>query len=292
MNNIAKEMRRIASKSSVLIAAKELIRPDPDGLTGVTKINFLRSFPLYLANSAGNYRDRAELAIQSINRIFPCLSNLAHSLGHEPVQVEDIRLVADSEAKRSSVQRLEELFNCHGSDKANGHVYHFLYGAILQHPNDIARIFEIGLGTNNTDIVSNMGSSGRPGASLRAFRDYCPSAQIFGADIDRRVLFDEDRITTRFIDQTEPDTFQALLSELPRDFDLFIDDGLHLPDANVSSLQFGLQLLKVGGWAIIEDIPITAIPVWQIVAAMLPDNMKPRIFDADGTILFAVHREA
>jgi hypothetical protein len=67
----------------------------------------------------------------------------------------------------------------------------------------LVHLLEIGLGTNNTDVVSNMGSEGVPDASLRAFRDYLPNARIYGAGIDKRILFEESRIKTYFADQTD-----------------------------------------------------------------------------------------
>ena len=45
------------------------------------------------------------------------------------------------------------------------------------------------MGTNNPNLVSTMGSSGRPGASLYAFKEYLPNAIIYGADIDKDILF-------------------------------------------------------------------------------------------------------
>ena len=65
-----------------------------------------------------------------------------------------------------------------------------------QKKNSVTNIFEIGLGSINTKIVSNMGKFGKPGASLRAFRDFCPNAIIYGADIDQSILFKEERIKT------------------------------------------------------------------------------------------------
>ena len=35
----------------------------------------------------------------------------------------------------------------------------------------------------------NMTASGKPGASLRVWRDYFNNAQVIGADIDKRILF-------------------------------------------------------------------------------------------------------
>jgi hypothetical protein len=135
-----------------------------------------------------------------------------------------------------------------------------------------------------------MGVSGKPGASLRAFRDFCPNALIFGADIDRRVLFSEDRISTFYVDQTELATFARLSGELPCDFDLIIDDGLHSPDANINTLTFALPKLKCGGWAVIEDICVDSLSIWQLVTSLLPPAYKAQIFQADGGLLFAVQR--
>ena len=82
---------------------------------------------------------------------------------------------------------------------------------------------------------------------LRAFRDYCPNAQVYCADIDQRVLFEKNRIKKFFTNQTKPETYDPLFKILPSDFDLIIDDELHAPDANIASLAFGLKVLKKRG---------------------------------------------
>jgi hypothetical protein len=135
-----------------------------------------------------------------------------------------------------------------------------------------------------------MGPHGNVGASLRAFREFCKNAHIYGADVDKRVLFEEDRITTFFLDQTDLLTFKALPNSLPDDIDLFIDDGLHSPHANILSLQFGLERIRVGGWVVIEDIANSAAPVWHVVAGLLPTRFKPYLIQTEYGILFAVHK--
>jgi hypothetical protein len=45
-----------------------------------------------------------------------------------------------------------------------------------------------------------MSGGGKPGASLYVWRDFFPNAYIFGADIDKEVLFNDKRITTGYID--------------------------------------------------------------------------------------------
>ena len=75
----------------------------------------------------------------------------------------------------------------------------YIYFEIFSHIK-VNTLFEIGLGTNNINVRSNMGLDGKPGASLRAFRDYL-NINVYGADVDKGILFEEDKIKTYFIDQ-------------------------------------------------------------------------------------------
>jgi len=107
-------------------------------------------------------------------------------------------------------KKLGQLFDYYGSNKNSHHFYTPYYADLLAQTcrNENVCVLEIGLGSNNTDTPSNMEKAGKPGASLRAFRDFCPEAQIFGADIDRRILFEEERIRTTWVDQLDPDTLR------------------------------------------------------------------------------------
>lgn len=119
-----------------------------------------------------------------------------------------------------------------GSDKGRGHhnytiYYDKLFNGIKE---ENLNIFELGLGTNYLDVPSSMGSDGIPGASLRGWKKYFPNSKVFGADIDKRILFEEDRIKTFYCDQTNVRSIQKMWnSELLKDlyFDIIIDDGLH-----------------------------------------------------------------
>lgn len=255
-----------------------------------TVININKNFESYSPASFGSYKDRAKLTINTINQVFPRLDSLNNYVNKNTLPIINLK---DINADKKSVLKFKKIFDNYGSDKADAlHEYHNLYVKILgQNPDKIKNIFEIGLGTNNKDVVSTMGRHGKPGASLRAFREYCQNANIYGADIDKRILFEEDRIKTFFVDQTNPDTFDEILKKIPNDFDLVIDDGLHSPDANISSLEFGLKIIKIGGWVVIEDISPKSIHVWQIVSSILPDNYMSQIFKSnDNIILFTVNR--
>lgn len=182
-------------------------------------------------------------------------------------------------SKEKDTKDLAELFTRYGSDKATRHNYYLVYAALLKGKRHRPlSIFEIGLGTNHTDTPSNMGAAGVPGASLRAFRDWAPASDVRGADIDRRVLFSENRITTYFVDQTKPETFAALARELATArFDLIIDDGLHIPQANLNTLNFALPLLKPEGVFVVEDILDRYLSFWHIALALLEKKYDCRL---------------
>lgn len=141
-------------------------------------------------------------------------------------------------------------------------VYYKLFNPIK---NNKLRVFELGLGTNNTLLKSNMGADGKPGASLFGWRQFFPNATIFGADIDKDILFQTDRIKTYYCDQTNPEEIKRMWSnkELWAPFDIIIEDGLHEFDANVTFFENSIHKLKKGGFLIIEDIVINTLPLWQ-----------------------------
>ena len=126
--------------------------------------------------------------------------------------------------------KLKKLFEKYGSDKTNSKLVYIYFHIFNNYK--IHSLFEIGLGTNNLKVRSNMGLDGIPGASLRAFRDYL-NIKVYGADVDKEILFEEDNIETHFIDQLNEESITNIKKVLPK-CDLIIDDGLHQPDANLN----------------------------------------------------------
>jgi hypothetical protein len=151
-----------------------------------------------------------------------------------------------------------------GSDKGWNN-YTPLYSALFKDRcNDDIRILELGLGTNNLDVLSNMGVFGAPGASLRGWRQLFPRALVFGADIDRRILFDEDRIKTFHCDQLDASSIRQLWQrpELQGGADIIVEDGLHRFEANISFLEESLDHLRPGGIYVTEDISSDCLGEW------------------------------
>jgi hypothetical protein len=155
----------------------------------------------------------------------------------------------------------------HGSDKGRfwhnyTTIYSDLFGKLRRRP---LRIFELGLGTNNPQLASSMGVMGRPGASLRAWRELFPEALVFGADVDRDILFTEKRIQTVYCDQLDSDAIRDLWAQpaMRGGMDIIVDDGLHSFLANTSFLAGSLEHLHVGGVYIIEDITNGDLAEWR-----------------------------
>jgi len=152
----------------------------------------------------------------------------------------------------------------YGSDKGgpnlltSWHNYTPIYYSLLNRIKlQNLNIFELGLGTNNPNVPSNMGINGKPGASLYAWSEFLPNSNIYGADIDTNILFNTNRIKTYYCDQTNPMVIDSMWSNtelIDKEFDLILEDGLHDFNANVTFFERSIHKLKIGGYYIIEDI--------------------------------------
>jgi hypothetical protein len=119
----------------------------------------------------------------------------------------------------------------------------------------INRVFECGIGSTNSSISCSMSDSGRPGASLRMWREYFPNAYIYGADIDESILFQDDRITTAWVDQLEPNSIKRMYADFGYEkFDLMIDDGLHTFEGGRTLYENSIDYLSENGIYIVEDV--------------------------------------
>jgi SAM-dependent methyltransferase len=250
----------------------------------------LAGAPAFVPYSAGGGRALAEMTLRAVDQTFPRLAGFLEATGRPLLAPIPASEFDASERGRLAAAELKVLFDRYGSDKARSHDYHLVYGPILADPAAVQAVLEVGLGTKHRDVVSHMGLRGRSGASHRAFRDFLPNARIFGADVDRRVLFEDERIQTSWVDQTNPESVAALERAVPDDLDLIIDDGLHTPNANIAILTLAMRKLRPGGWVVIEDIAAPAVPVWQVIASMMPADYVVNLVDAAGSFLFIARK--
>ena len=255
------------------------------------KIKIYEEFQALAPNSAGTPKQRTDLTKNTIRNLFPELGRLhrkvSKSAFSEVISIE--AFIANQGYNEADASRLRDLFMELGSDKASPNNYYKLYAYLLSIIGDSANVLEVGLGSNNLNVVSNMGIYGRPGASIRAFRDYLPSSHIYGADIDRGALFSEERIVTSWVDQTDYDSLESMFDKFDVKFDLVIDDGLHSPDANISTLTSALSRCHSGGYIVIEDVAKSARDIWHVVQAILSHSgIDARILSGTNADVFLV----
>lgn len=156
----------------------------------------------------------------------------------------------------------------YGSDKGGfrppwGHNYTQYYSLLFAPLRSRVRnVFELGIGSPNEKYYNNMGKDAKPGASLYAWRDYFTSANIYGADIDPDIIFEDRRIKTFRCDETNEASIHTMWSKIDVEFDIMIDDACHCIDANAFFFEHSVCKLARDGIYVIEDINDMYIPAW------------------------------
>ena len=148
------------------------------------------------------------------------------------------------------MNHLANLFTQYGSDKTiNG--YADVYHALFKNMRNIRCMVEIGIGTMipgaHSSMVGFAQANYRPGGSLRAWRDYFGRAEIIGVDVQSDTQFgDEPRIRTVLADSTKD---AEIVKELTTwSVAIVIDDGSHVPDDQIKTMQNFMPLVCPGGF--------------------------------------------
>jgi hypothetical protein len=182
-----------------------------------------------------------------------------------------------------------ELFEKYGSDKCphfGFHTYSPVYHEHLKgYKETFEDVIEIGVG-NKEQMGRYFGDGYRPGASLRAWRDFFVNAHVYGLDIRRDVLFSEDRIDCFYTDQASEVELSSAVEEIRRHkgdgdllFDLILDDGSHNPEFVAKSFNCLSGYVKAGGIYVIEDVH------WP------PDNLR-ELLNEDGFEVVEIYEGA
>jgi hypothetical protein len=156
-----------------------------------------------------------------------------------------------------------ELFKKNLSDKCPqvGHSYSPEYYNLLNENKNIYKnILEIGIGYKEL-MIPYCGSDYNIGASLKAWSEFFPNANIFGLDIRKDVLFNDKNICCFYTDQSNESELEKTISEIKKytesqnlTFDLILDDGSHIYDHMVLSFKVLSKYVRINGLYIIEDI--------------------------------------
>ncbi len=157
-----------------------------------------------------------------------------------------------------------KLFKLYGSDKFKGgredrkcHNYSPYYFELFKDLQLVKlKFLEVGIGRSPQGVA---------GPSLKAWRDFFPYGEVIGADINKKLMFSDERITTRICDHTKASGFTELLT-LP-ELDVIIEDGLHTLEGSIIALVHLWKYLIPGGIYVIEDVKPESIAVLMEVAA-------------------------
>jgi len=233
-------------------------------------INLVKNFYEYLPGGSGNLDSVNENIIYNIKNISSALLMLLD----EDIEYKNLdNLNYDEEL----AQKLFELFKKNGSDKYL-HEYHYLYSFIIS-KNNIKKMLEIGLGTQNKEILSNMGNFGVPGGCLKSFSEILPEdSEIIGLDIDREILFNHKNIRTFEFDQLNSNHISRFIEKNFESFDLVIDDGLHSNVSIVNTIQMSIKILRNNGLLVIEDLQEVQLKFLKIAFALCREEFEYTIF--------------
>lgn len=142
---------------------------------------------------------------------------------------------------------LNEIFNKWGSDKGDQN------GAKHNYANFYERF--VGNKKDNELLILEIGVDN--GNSLRAWYEYFPKGTILGLDINDKTGFDNDRVSTFVLDQSDENqliNFSNECREKGYEFDVILDDGSHHMLDQQITFGYLFPLLKSKGVYFIEDL--------------------------------------
>ena len=125
------------------------------------------------------------------------------------------------------------------SDKISHHGYHRFYPWFLTHlRGQNVNFLEIGI--DKTE-------------SLKLWKGYFGNVNLHGIDIDQKE-FNDTEVTLHKIDQSNSLELDKFVADVGIKFDVILDDGSHVPEHQILTINKLWNLVKPGGIYIIEDI--------------------------------------
>jgi len=94
------------------------------------------------------------------------------------------------------------------------------------------------------------------GGSLETWRRLLgPDARIIGVDLNERCRsLEAEGFEIFILDTGNPEAWDALWDALGQTVDLLVDDGGHTNRQQISAVVHGIDLVRDGGWLVIEDM--------------------------------------
>lgn len=244
--------------------------------TGIYKTIFSKKVKLNLINDFFEYAPGGSGEINSINNnIIYNVKNISKTLLLLLNEDKDYKNLSNLDYDHNLATQLLNLFKKNGSDKYL-HDYHYVYSYIIS-KNKINKMLEIGIGSQDSKILSNMGNFGTPGGCLRSFSEILDNdAEIIGLEIDKKALFNEKNIKSFEFDQLNKNQIDKFSDDNPNYFDLVIDDGLHSNISIINTIYMCKKILKNNGILVIEDLHEEQLEFLKIAF-----ELSKQVFDYD-----------
>jgi hypothetical protein len=151
-----------------------------------------------------------------------------------------------------------ELAYKYGTDKCPqiSHSYTPIYYELLKDKRESTKkVLELGIGNAATmGRITYKYPQYKTGASLYMWRDFFPTAQIFGADFLGSTLINDDRVKTFFCDERKKTDLISLIQNTGSNIDLFVDDASHHGCNQVFACANLKPLMKKDVIYVIEDV--------------------------------------
>jgi len=158
----------------------------------------------------------------------------------------------------AEVELFKKIFEKYNSDKTGYHTYENIYGTLFDDRSLVKNVLEIGI---------------HFGASLRAWKELFPNANIIGLENNIERFFTENRIHSMYVDQSIIQTFTDFKSVMRgTKFDFIVDDGSHYLQETKNTFYELLPMLELNGWYVIEDIREEFEEEWLQIANSLSDS--------------------
>lgn len=141
---------------------------------------------------------------------------------------------------------LKDIAMLNNVDKYGFDDFHEIYEPHIKHlRNEKINLVEIGVGGYNDEK--------RGGESLRMWKDYFATSNIYGIDIYDKSAFEEDRIKIFQGSQSDVSFLEDVYNEIEK-VHLVVDDGSHVSNDIITTFKFFFPRMENNGIYIIEDL--------------------------------------
>ena len=159
-----------------------------------------------------------------------------------------------------------EIMGRHGSEKGHGEieaswhcstlVYHRIFGG---RRNSVRNVAEIGLSVPGPEKLVPGSEPSRPGASLRGWEEYFPSAQVLGFDADRGLLYSGGRVRSIQLPGMDTNSVSKALSSpwvAGKEFDLMVENTGGPLAGRLDMAVLCTRRIAAGGAYVIDSVDI------------------------------------